>query len=128
VGASITLAISLANARAGVFAWPAQRTDGSLLPADALPEGARLRLNPALDIRALRLPPAARAIAFAAQRFGLVIRHRTLNATALYAEDPTPRGTKPYPRIFGHRSPVDLLGRFPWDRLRLLHMELRRTP
>ena len=40
------LAINLPAPRAGVFAWPAQRTDGTG-PPTALPEGARLRLDPA---------------------------------------------------------------------------------
>ena len=37
-------------ARAGVFSWPAQRTDGLLDSPDAIPEGARFRLDPNLDI------------------------------------------------------------------------------
>jgi hypothetical protein len=121
------LAICVPDARAGVFAWPAQRTDGSLQRADALPEGARLRLDPALDIGALHLPPAARAIAVAAQRYGLIIRDRTLKATGLYAEDPGPAGRDPYPRLFGRRSPAELLAHFPWERLEVLRMDQRST-
>ena len=49
------LAINLPAPRAGVFSWPAQRTDGTG-PATALPEGARLRLDPT---RGRRLPGPA---------------------------------------------------------------------
>ena len=51
------LAINLPAPRAGVFAWPAQRTDGTGDPT-TLPEGARLRLDPTLDVGALHLPEA----------------------------------------------------------------------
>jgi hypothetical protein len=121
------LAISIPGARAGVFAWPAQRTDGTLVSDDALPEGAHLRLDPALDIAALRLPAPTRAIAVAAQRYGLIVRDRTARTTALYAEDPGSTGANPYPRLFGGRLPSEVLARFPWERLQLLRMSLRRA-
>ncbi len=121
------LAISVPDARAGVFSWPAQRTDGSLGRHDAIPEGAQLRLDPALDLDSLNLPPAAKAIAIAAQRYGLIVRDRTLNGTGIYAEDPLRTGTDPYPRLFGGRSPSELLAGFPWDHLQLLRMRLRRA-
>jgi hypothetical protein len=119
------LAIAVPNARARVAAWPAQRTDGTLRVGDAVPEGARLRLDPKLDIAALGLPPAARAIAVAAQRYGLIVRDKTLHATGFYAEDPTPSGENPYPRLFGGRTPGELLARFPWAHLQLVRMQLR---
>ena len=40
------LAVALPAARAGVYAWPAQRTDGTARDPDSIPEGARLRLEP----------------------------------------------------------------------------------
>ena len=48
------LAINLPAPRAGTFAWPAQRTDGTG-DATTLPEGARLRLDPTLDLDQLNL-------------------------------------------------------------------------
>jgi hypothetical protein len=119
------LAISVPDMRARMAAWPAQRTDGSLRRADAIPAGAHFRLDPALDVPALHLPPAAQAIALAAQRYGLIVRDRTLHATGLFAEDPTPTGRDPYPALFGARSPIDLLADVPFDRLQLLRMRLR---
>jgi hypothetical protein len=119
------LAISVPDMRARMAAWPAQRTDGSLHRTDAIPAGAHFRLDPTLDVRALGLPPAAQAIALAAQRYGLIVRDRTLHATGLFAEDPTPSGRDPYPALFDGRAPIDLLAGIPFDRLQLLRMRLR---
>jgi hypothetical protein len=118
------LAISVPNARAGLVAFPAQRTDGTSGDPAAIPEGARLRLDPTLDIDALGLPPVARAMALAAQRYGMIVRDKTLVATGFFAEDPTPAGADPYPQLFGGQAPIDLLARFPWDHLQLVQMQL----
>jgi hypothetical protein len=120
------LAIDIPDARRGTFAWPAQRTDGTGGP-NLLPEGARLRLDPGLDINSLGLPPMARAMAEAAQRYGMVVRDRTHEAVGFYGEDPTPTGSDPYEGeggFFGGQSPSALLERFPWDRLQVVKMSL----
>ena len=117
------LAINLPAPRAGVFAWPAQRTDGTG-PLTALPEGARLRLDPTLDLRALHLPKLTRMIARAAQRYGLVVRDQTHHAISLFGENPSQFGGSPYARYFRGRNPQQLLANFPWDRLQVLEMHL----
>jgi hypothetical protein len=120
------LAIALPNARAGVFAWPAQRSDGSGGPTE-LPEGARLRLDPALNLDAIDLPPLTRMMAEAAQRYGIVVRDRTNNAITFFAEDPVTASSNPYTGdggFFGGAVPGELLARFPWDRLHVLKMSL----
>ena len=50
------LAIAIPNARKGVFAFPAQRTDGTLEAVEAIPEGTTFRLDPKLDVPSLHLP------------------------------------------------------------------------
>jgi hypothetical protein len=121
------LAIALPHVRAGAFASPAQRTDGKSKDPLTLPEGAHLRLDPKLDIGALDLPPLARMIAEAAQRYGILVRDGA-SSVALYAQDPTPTGKNPFlgPDGFfeGTRAP---LGSFPWDRMQLLEMDLHRS-
>lgn len=124
------LAMNVPVARAGAFSWPAQRSDG-IGPESALPEGARLRLDPSLDLEALDLPPLTLAIAAAAQRFGIVVRDQTGsgNAIAFFGEDPRPRQPDPYRDpggLFESSSPADLLADFPWDRLEVLRMTLCR--
>ncbi len=122
------LALDLPNARAGVFSWPAQRSDGTGPPSD-LPEGARLRLDPSLDIASLHLPPMARMIAEAAQRYGIVVRDKTGRAIGFYGEDPG-SGHDPYSGPGGlmqGATPDQVLERFPWNRLELLKMTLCRA-
>jgi len=122
------LAIALPWTRAGVYAWPAQRTDGLDQDPASIPEGAHLRIDPRLDIRAMHLPPVIRTMALAAQRYGLIVRDQTGGeAVAFYAEVPT-SGGDPYPRIFGGVPAYDLLKYFPWRHLEVLRMSLRHGP
>ena len=117
------LALNVPAARPGVFAWPAQRTDGDGA-LNALPEGARLRLDPTLDVGSLHLPRMTRMIALAAQRYGLVVRDQTHNGISLFAENPGQFGGNPYDRYFRGRTPPQMLADFPWDRLQVLQMHL----
>jgi hypothetical protein len=121
------LAVALPKTRADEFALPAQRTDGDSRATASVPEGARFRLDPALDLDALDLPPALLVIARAAQRYGMIVRDRG-GSVALYAEDPQPLGENPYRELFGGRTAPELMKRFPWSRLQLLRMDLRREP
>jgi len=120
------LALAVPDVRAGVFAAPAQRTDGSSADPLALPEGAHLRLDPRLDLARLALPPVTRMIAEAAQRYGIVVRDYA-SEVAFIAQDPTPTGENPYlgPNgLFEGRYPSQLLASFPWEHLQLLAMDL----
>jgi hypothetical protein len=121
-----TLALNVPAARAGVFAWPAQRTDG-VGALTTLPEGARLRLDPALDLGDLHLPKLTRMIARASQRYGLVVRDQTGHAISLFAENPSQFRGDPYQRDFKGRRPQELLANFPWDRLQVVKMDLCTT-
>jgi hypothetical protein len=119
------LAVDIPDACAKTFSWPAQRTDGGLTTPDCLPQGAHLRLDPALDLSKLSLPRITRILAEAAQRYGMIVRDKTYRAVGLYAEDPTPTGTEPYwgpDGLYGGLAPWKFLPRFPWDRLQLLRM------
>jgi hypothetical protein len=117
------LALNLPEARADVFSWPAQRSDGQGGP-EAIPEGARFRLDPSLDLDGLDLPAALRPIAEAAQRYGLVVRDRS-STVALYAEDPRGPGRDPYRRLLAPWYPKrigELMLRFPWEHLQALRL------
>jgi hypothetical protein len=120
------LALNVPAARPGVFAWPAQRTDGDG-PVNALPEGARLRLDPTLDVSSLQLPRMTRMIALAAQRYGVVVRDQTHNGISFFAENPMQYGGSPYDRYFRGRTPPQMLANFPWDRLQVHQMHLCRA-
>jgi hypothetical protein len=118
------LGIAVPFARAHAYSWPAQRTDGLDAKPTAIPEGARFRLDPALDIDSLGLAPVTRMMAKAVQRYGMIVRDQTAHAIAFYAEDPGPGKANPYRALFDGRYPIDLLANFPWKYLQLLRMDL----
>jgi hypothetical protein len=123
------LAMNVPYARSNVHSWPAQRSDGTSTDPMAIPEGARFRLDPRLDIDALHLPRLTRMMAVAAQRYGIIVRDQTTHAIAFFGEDPTPTGDNPYAGargFFSGRPPNELLREFPWAHLQLLKMDLRR--
>jgi hypothetical protein len=123
------LAMAIPNVRAGVYASPAERTDGESLSPLSLPEGAHLRLDPSLDLTSLHLPRLTLMMAEAAQRYGIIVRDGAGDVT-FYAQDPIPTGTEPYTGPHGYfegKSPEQLLASFPWSHLQLLKMELHRT-
>ena len=123
------LAIGIPHVRAGVYASPARRTDGNDAAALALPEGARLVLDPGLDLSKLHLPPLTLTLAEAAQRYGIVVRDRAARVS-FYAQDPTPTGTDPYSGAAGYlegQTPSQVLRSFPWRHLRLARMVLHRA-
>ncbi len=122
------LALAVPNTRAGVYASPARRTDGTSHSPASLPEGARLRLDPDLDLATLQLPWLTAMIAEAAQRYGIFVRDKA-KVAHFFAQDPRPTGANPYAGERGYfesESPARLLSSFPWDRLQVLKMELHK--
>jgi hypothetical protein len=119
------LAVGIPAARRNEFARPAQRTDGDSSCPSAPPEGARFRLDPALDVDSLNLPPAAATIARAVQRYGMIVRDQS-GSVAFYAAGTHGMSDDPYPELFGGRSGFELLADFPWSRLQLMSMDLVR--
>jgi hypothetical protein len=120
------LAIGIPNVRAGVYASPAQRTDGISASPLSLPEGAHLRLDPNLNLAAMHLPRLTLMIAEAAQRYGIFVRDGAANMS-FYAQDPTPTGANPYAGPHGYfegKGSSQPLDSFPWSHLQLLKMEL----
>jgi hypothetical protein len=123
------LAMSIPNVRAGIYASPAQRTDGTSTSPLSLPQGAHLRLDPTLNLESLHLPHLTLMIAEAAQRYGIYIRDSSPNI-GLYAQDPTPTGSNPYTGPTGYfegKTPTQILASFPWEHLQLLKMSLHRN-
>jgi hypothetical protein len=120
------LAIGIPDVRAGVYSLPAQRTDGRSSDPLTLPEGARLRIDPNLDLATLNLPPLALMIARAAQEYGVIVR--SIGSHVIFYGQTPPSGSNPYTGKAGYfegRDPAELLGSFPWEHLQLLQMSLR---
>ena len=90
------LALNIPWAKPNVYSWPAQRTDGSSTDPNAIPEGARFRLDPTADLAKRNLPPMTRMMAMAAQQYGMIVRDQTGHAVSFFAENPAQYGTDPY--------------------------------
>ena len=126
------LAINLPYPSAGVWAWPAQRTDGTGVGPGAIPEGAHLRLDPSLNLGALNLPPLVYMMAKAAQKYGMIVRDQTHWAIGFWIEKPESTSTSQFylnnvPRPDGPFQglwPYQLLQYFPWSSVQVLNMSL----
>ncbi len=120
------VALSISNVREGVYASPARRDDGQSTNPASLPEGARLRLNPNVNLAALHLPRLTLMIAEAAQRYGIVVRDRS-EGVAFFAQDPVSTGSEPFTGPGGYfegKYPNQLLASFPWSDLEVLSLDL----
>jgi hypothetical protein len=124
------LAMNIPWAKPKTYSFPAQRTDGASTDPNAIPEGARFRLDPTLNLNALNLPPMTRIIAVAAQQYGMIVRDQTGHAISLFAENPGAASPSPYygpGGFFGGPNPMAVMKAFPWDRLQLVKMDLRSS-
>lgn len=104
---------------------PATETDGESTDADALPEGARLQLDPHLDLRKLGLSPAAYTIGRALQRYGMYLGD-TGGSVSLYAVNRQSYAGNPY-KGFSAGAYGDL-GKIPLNRFRVLRLGPVRSP
>lgn len=119
-------AMTLAVKRIAVPAktrYPANRSDGQDRSAAALPMGARLRLDPRVDVAALPLTPLGRAVARAAQRYGFVVTE-TAGVVAVGVEggarERADTGQNPWAAILGGTPDYFQLKGFPWDRVHVV--------
>lgn len=112
---------------AGMKAWPAARSDGGSTDPNSVPEGARFRLDPKLDINSLNLPPLTRMIALAAQRYGLIVRDGSSNVSIDGQVPESPAQTAAWQQALagsGFQYWSQVLKSFPWSRLQLAQMSL----
>ena len=114
------LAMAIVQTTAKCWSWPAQRTDGAgSTGTTSIPEGTRFRLNPAINIASLNLPPITRMLAQAAQTYAIVVRDKG-GDVALFGQDQKSMATNPWPAEFPNTYPSVLLARFPWADLQVL--------
>lgn len=120
------IGISLVEAEAAsIVSWPARRSDGDN-PQGApnrIPEGLRLRLDPAIQVDKLPMSTAGKIIAKAAQKYGFVVWDRA-GALSIRAQNPksyTVLGKPdPYVALFAGQPSYAVLNGFPWERLQFL--------
>ena len=100
---------------------PATESDGTSNLPEALPEGARLRLDPALDLEALNLTPAERTIARAMQEYGLIVADVGGLGVAIQAIDPRSVQGNPYAGLLPDED-FPVLKNIPLDKLQVLKL------
>jgi hypothetical protein len=119
------------TASANIYSWPADRSDGfnPLNLPNRIPEGLRFRLDPTIDVDALRMHPVGKIIAKAAQTYGFVVWDKA-GAIVLRAENPKSFTTKGVPdpfRAIWNGTPVyEILAGFPWEKLQFLPVNYGR--
>jgi hypothetical protein len=102
----------------GDFRYPATKTDGHASEPTCTPEGARVQLDPSIDVDSLPdIDPAERAVAKALQTYGGYLRDSGGASLGIAFEMPT--ADDPYA---GAGLPWDYynMPHIPWDRLRVL--------
>jgi hypothetical protein len=105
--------------RRDAFVPPATATDGHFGAEIAgLPAGARLRLDPSVDVDSLGLTPDQRTIAVALQKYGMILG-QTAGSLSLYAAGPASYLTFPYPPDWA-RSTWAAIDAIPFDRMQVL--------
>lgn len=108
-----------------IFSWPAKRSDGfnPRSEQNRIPEGLRFRLDPTIDVSALKIRPVAKIIARAAQIYGFVVWDHA-GAVTVRAQNPksyTKLGqVDPYPELFGKIPAWAVFDGFPWEQMRFL--------
>jgi hypothetical protein len=118
---AISLAIP-APAVASDFSWPAQRSDGFDPSPAAMREGARLRLDPSLDLTTLKLTPAGLAIARAAQQYGFVVVDKAGSVSVIAEAVDKVNGADPWYAVL--KTPdYAVLKNFPWSRLQVIQKD-----
>jgi hypothetical protein len=80
----LKIAVNTANEN---HVWPMTGSDGDSLDPAALPQGARLRIKPSVDLSRLALNPDALTIARALQRYGAVVGDSSGSNTNLKVEN-----------------------------------------
>lgn len=97
---------------------PASRSDGTQYGPDTIPMGARLQLDPALDLDRLGLSPEIKVIARALQRYGMYNSDSTHEVFKLYLQNLGPDG--------GAWAGMDFssLSRIPISRFRVLGCDI----
>lgn len=111
------------NICATVFRAPALKTDGTSQRSDCIPEGARLRLDPSVDLTKLSLTAAERAVAQALQTYGGYVMDKSGSALSVSFERDTSAASNSIGTTYlqaGLRWDYDGMPDIPWARLQVL--------
>ncbi len=112
------LAIAVPNTRRGSPVPPATRSDGRTQAPEGIPMGARLRLDPTLDLSTLHLSPYKQTIARALQVYGAFVVD-TGGSVSLYAVNRVAYRDDPYAGVLPSDKYISL-DDIPLDRFQVL--------
>lgn len=101
---------------------PATASDGVSESQDAIPEGARLQLNPDLNLDSLPLEPYEKTVAKALQEYGMwLVDTGGSSGIGLYAVDPRSVQGNPYEGVLPDED-FPALSNIPLDQFRVLKL------
>ncbi len=105
----------------GAPVCPATHNASTSSDPNALREGARLQLDPSVNVDALSIPAWAKIVARAMQTYGMYLRDNS-GSLGIYAENPVSRGYDPWRSSLGFAAGDDYpsLRGIPWDRFRVI--------
>jgi hypothetical protein len=99
------------------FRAPATKSDGTTDGDGCVPPGARIQLDPAVDLDQLDMPPGERAVAEALQTYGAFVVDSGGSPLSIAFQNPVGRDD-PYPGA--GLVQYDPMTSVPWQRLRVL--------
>jgi len=116
------LAFSYPFTKSGGPVAPATESDGQTNGSNDLPEGALLRLDPALDVNTLGLDKNAKTIAIALQKYGMyLVDNGGDTGIGFYLIDPKSAKTNPY-LAFLPNEDFPVIKKIPISRMQVLKL------
>ena len=113
------LSFATDNSCQTVYRYPATKTDGASSRGDCIPEGARIQLDPSINVDALPgITPAEKAVAKALQTYGAYNRDNAGAPMAFSFESPIGE-SDPYPSAGLAWDYYDM-PHIPWSKIRVL--------
>jgi hypothetical protein len=114
------LVIATPYTRAGFIACPATHTDGKFADKAALPEGARIQLDPSFNVDAQSWAPWQKVIARALQTYGAYVAD-TSGSLEVRAEANLNRGYDAWAKV-GISNGSPSMSFLPWSKFRVLKL------
>jgi hypothetical protein len=114
------LVSAIGNACEAMFRYPATQTDGWSSASDCIPEGARIQLDPTVDVDTLpEITPAEKMVGRALQVYGTYVIDNGGAGAGMSIQFENPSGEPdPYPAV--GLSDYWNMPHIPWQRLRVL--------
>lgn len=116
------LVFSYPYTKARQYVYPASKTDGTSTRADAIPMGARIQLDPTLNLDSIGLTSYEKTIARAMQEYGMILCDTSGGPIELEAVNPVSAKNDSYEGLLPKDTFV-FLKKIPVERLRVLEID-----